>query len=34
MTRGDDELLAMTAPLFEALYEYRRQALLLGRDPA
>ena len=34
MTRGDDELLEITAPLFEALYEYRRQALLLGREPA
>jgi hypothetical protein len=34
MTRSDDELLAITAPLFDALYEYRRQALLLGREPA
>jgi hypothetical protein len=33
MTRGDDELLAITAPLFDALYEYRRQALRLGREP-
>jgi hypothetical protein len=34
MTRTDDELLAITAPLFEALYEYRRQAILLGREPS
>ena len=29
----DPELLAIAAPLFDALYEYRRQALLLGREP-
>jgi hypothetical protein len=29
----DDELLRISAPLFDGLYEYRRQALLLGRDP-
>ena len=34
LTRSDDELLAITAPLFEALYEYRRQAILLGREPS
>ena len=31
---GDDELLAIAAQLFGALYEYRKQALLLGREPA
>jgi hypothetical protein len=30
----DDEMLAITAPLFDALYEYRNRALLLGREPA
>jgi hypothetical protein len=34
MTRSDEELLAITGPLFEALYEYRRQAILLGREPS
>ena len=26
--------LAITAALFDGLYEHRRRALLLGRDPA
>ena len=30
----DDEVLAATKPLFDGLYEYRRRALLTGRDPA
>jgi hypothetical protein len=30
LTNGDDELLELTRPLFDGLYEYRRQALLLG----
>jgi hypothetical protein len=34
MTHGDDELLAISAPLFDALYEYRKQAILVGREPA
>lgn len=34
MTAGDDEVLAVTGRLFDGLYEYRRRALLLGRDPA
>lgn len=34
MVAGDEQILAATAPLFEGLYEYRRRALLLGRDPA
>ena len=33
MMHGDDELLAISAPLFDALYEYRKRALLLGREP-
>ena len=31
---ADDEVLAVTGPMFDGLYEYRRRALLLGRDPA
>jgi hypothetical protein len=31
---GDAEVLALTAPLFDGLYEYRRRALLLGREPS
>ena len=30
----DEQLLDLTAPLFEALYAYRKQALLLGRAPS
>jgi hypothetical protein len=33
MLHDDDELLAISAPLFDALYEYRKRALLLGREP-
>jgi hypothetical protein len=33
MTHPDDELLQISAPLFDALYEYRKRALLLGREP-
>lgn len=34
MTQDDDALLALTAPLFDALYEFKRRALLLGREPS
>ena len=34
LTLPDSEILAVTDRLFEGLYEYRRRALLLGRDPA
>jgi len=30
----DEEVLALSKPLFDGLYEYRRRALLLGREPA
>jgi hypothetical protein len=33
MNHDDDELLAITAPLFDGLYEFRRRALLIGREP-
>jgi hypothetical protein len=34
MIVADEQVLAVTGPLFDGLYEYRRRALLLGRDPA
>jgi hypothetical protein len=34
MVCGDEEILALTAPLFDGLYEYRRRATLLGREPS
>ena len=34
MVADDQQVLAVTGPLFDGLYEYRRRALLLGRDPA
>jgi hypothetical protein len=34
MVLGDDEVLAVTGPMFDGLYEFRRRALMLGRDPA
>ena len=34
MVRGDEELLALSGPLFDGLYEYRKRALLTGREPA
>ena len=34
MTLDDDELLALALPLFDALYEFKKRALLLGREPS
>jgi hypothetical protein len=34
MVLGDMEVLAVTGPMLDGLYEHRRRALLLGRDPA
>lgn len=34
MVRADEEILEVTAPLFDGLYEYRRRAALLGREPS
>jgi hypothetical protein len=33
LVRSDDEILALTAPLFDGLYELQRRAALLGRAP-
>jgi hypothetical protein len=34
MVRDDEELLALSGPLFDGLYEYRKRALLSGREPS
>ena len=34
MMLDDEEVLAVTGPMFDGLYEFRRRALMLGRDPA
>jgi hypothetical protein len=34
MVCSDEEVLAVTKLLFDGLYEYRRRAILTGRDPA
>jgi hypothetical protein len=34
MVCGDDELLVVTQPLFDGLYEYCRRAAIIGRQPA
>jgi len=34
MTRSDAEIVRLTRPLFDGIYEYCRRALLLGREPS
>ena len=34
MIRGDREILELTGPIFDGVYEYHRRAMLLGREPA
>lgn len=34
MVRSDHEVLELTGPLFDGLYEYRKRATLLGRSPS
>jgi hypothetical protein len=34
MTRDDVQVLEVSAPIFDGLYEYHRRALLLGHEPA
>ncbi len=34
LVTDDERLLELTGPLFDGLYEYRRRATLLGREPA
>jgi hypothetical protein len=33
MVRPDEQILAVTSAIFDGLYEHRRRALLLGREP-
>ena len=30
----DEDILTLTGPLFDGLYEYHRRAMLLGREPS
>ena len=34
MIRDDQEILRLTAPVFDGMYEFCRRALLLGREPS
>jgi hypothetical protein len=34
ITQDDDDLLASAEPLFDGLYEFKKRALLLGREPS
>jgi hypothetical protein len=34
MIRGDEDVLAISGPLFDGLYEYRARALALGKEPS
>ena len=34
MVVDDERVLELTAPLFDGLYEFRKRALMLGREPA
>ena len=34
LVTDDERLLDLTGPLFDGLYEFRKRALLLGREPA
>jgi len=34
MIRDDDEVLALTGPVFDGLYEYFKRGLILGKEPA
>jgi hypothetical protein len=34
MTCGDDEILRITWPVFDGIYQFCRQAMLLGREPS
>lgn len=34
LTNNDELMLELTAPLFDGLYEYKKRAMLLGREPS
>lgn len=33
MIRDDDQVLDLTGPLFDGLYEYFKRGLILGKEP-
>jgi hypothetical protein len=33
MTAGDDDIVRLTGPVLDGIYEYCKQAILLGREP-
>ena len=33
ITESDEEMLALSGPIYDGLYEYRRRATMLGREP-
>ena len=33
VTESDEEMLALSGPIYDGLYEYRRRATMLGREP-
>jgi hypothetical protein len=34
LTNDDERMLELTAPLFDGLYEFKKRALLVGREPS
>jgi hypothetical protein len=34
MVREDDDVLTLSGPLLDGLYEYRSRSLMLGREPS
>jgi hypothetical protein len=34
MTADDDDIIRITGPVFDGIYEYCKRAILLGREPA
>jgi len=34
MVRSDEQMLELTGPLYDGLYEHRRRATMLGREPS
>ncbi len=34
LTRSDEEILRISGPMFDGIYEYCRRSLLLGREPS
>jgi hypothetical protein len=34
MIRGDEDVLRITGPVLDGIYDYYKRAMLLGREPA